>query len=74
MLRCLTHEIPREYDAYLPQFEFALNIRANRTTNHSLFYIVYTKVPNFSVDLQVILSPKSKTINVWATDYAQFHQ
>lgn len=61
------------WDLFLIEVEFALNSITNRSTNHSPFSIVYTKVPNFSANLLAITSPKSKVASVWATDYAKFH-
>lgn len=46
----------------------------NRTTGRSPFRIVYTKFPNFSVDLLVIPVPKSKAANSWAKNCARFYQ
>lgn len=53
MLRSQVEENPKQWDLFLPQAEFAYNNMSNRSrsTGFSLFQIVYTKVPNSTVDL-----------------------
>lgn len=46
----------------------------NRTINKSPFSIVYTKIPNHSIDLFDLPEPKSRNATTWATDYVKFHE
>ncbi|PKU66028.1 hypothetical protein MA16_Dca009103 [Dendrobium catenatum] len=55
MLRCLVQEQPRQWDELLSQAEFAYNSMSNRSTGTSPFHIVYTKAPNHTVDVAILL-------------------
>lgn len=45
----------------------------NRTTNKSSFSIVYTKTPNYSIDLVDLHEPKNKNATTCATNYVKFY-
>ncbi|XP_020687365.1 uncharacterized protein LOC110103126 [Dendrobium catenatum] len=47
-------EHPKSWDDLLGQAEFAYNSMTNRSTGKSPFSIVYTKLPNHTVDLAVL--------------------
>lgn len=51
MPRCLVGEQPKQWHLALPQAEFAYNNFFNKTTRMSPFSIVYTKLPNYPIDL-----------------------
>lgn len=74
MIHCLVQEKPKQWDLLLPRVKFALNSIPNKTTGKSSFSVVYTKVPNLTMDLIAIPNPKSKLANSWTRDYQQFHQ
>lgn len=61
-------------DIVLLQLEFTTNSMVNGTTGKSPFSIVYTKVPNHSVDLLQLPEPLNKQSTCWANDYAKFHE
>lgn len=54
--------------------EFTINSVVNRTTSKSPFSIVYTKVPNHSVDLLQLPEPKNRQATSWAIGYAKLHE
>ena len=60
MLRSVVGDKPKQWDATLPQVEFAFNSMTNRSTGKAPFAIVYTKEPNKTIDLIVLPQPKSK--------------
>ncbi|PKU75814.1 hypothetical protein MA16_Dca018315 [Dendrobium catenatum] len=60
MLRCLVQEHPKLWDDLLGQAEFAYNSMTNRSTGKSSFSIVYTKLPNHTMDLAVLPKCSSK--------------
>jgi len=60
MARCIAGDKPKQWDMVHPQLEFAYNSVMNRTTSMSPFSIVYTKVPNHSINLIVLPKPQSK--------------
>ncbi|PKU75761.1 hypothetical protein MA16_Dca019717 [Dendrobium catenatum] len=70
MLRCLVQDHPKKWEEMLSQAEFAFNSMQNRSTGHSPFSIVYTKMPNHLVDIAVI--PKCRS--TVATQTAQQFQ
>ena len=51
MVYCIAGERPKQWDAAIPQVEFALNTMVNCSTGKVPFAIVYTKVPNQTIDL-----------------------
>ncbi|PKU69721.1 hypothetical protein MA16_Dca022676 [Dendrobium catenatum] len=61
MLRCLVQEHPKLWDELLSQAEFAYNSMPNRSTGTSPFHIVYTKVPNHTVDVAVLPKCNSRS-------------
>ncbi|PKU73240.1 RNA-directed DNA polymerase [Dendrobium catenatum] len=74
MLRCVVQEHPRLWDELLGQAEFAYNSMTNRSTGKSPFSIVYTKLPNHTVDLAVLPKCSSKSAVDFATQFSQMLQ
>lgn len=65
MLRCLVKEQLKQWEILLPHMQFSLNSIPNRTTRKSYFSIVYTKVPNFTLDLSLFPNLKSQLATTW---------
>lgn len=64
MLRCLLSNNPKKwYQQVLPHVEFAINSIVNRTNGLTHFFVVYTKQPNFIVDLFHLPNMKKKAAN-----------
>lgn len=61
------------WDSVLPQVEFAFNSMFNRSTGKRLFFIVYTNVPNHTVDLIAFPKPRNLVAKNMVEDYQQFH-
>lgn len=61
MIRCLASDKPKQWDLTLPQAEFAFNSLENRTIDKTPFSVVYTKPPDYIVDLLSLPSIKSKS-------------
>ncbi|KAJ4706620.1 Transposon Ty3-I Gag-Pol polyprotein [Melia azedarach] len=51
MLRCIYGEKPKQWDAVLPQVEFAYNSMMNRSTSKTPFEVVYLQPPRHALDL-----------------------
>ena len=51
MIRNLIHDHSKQEDLVLPQDGFAFNIMENCSTKHFPFFVVYGKVPNYTLDL-----------------------
>ncbi|KAJ4722861.1 RNA-directed DNA polymerase [Melia azedarach] len=51
MLRCICGEKPKQWDAVLPQVEFAYNSMMNRSTGKTPFEVVYLQPPRHALDL-----------------------
>lgn len=70
MLRCVVTEQHQSWDDILGQVEFAYNSTLNWSTSCSPFNIVYTKEPNHTIDLAILLK-KKKFCNVITCDRFQ---
>ena len=57
LLRCLSGDIPHQWDLNLAWEEFDLNNMTNQSTSKSPFEIVYTQVPHLTLDLAHLLVP-----------------
>jgi hypothetical protein len=55
MLRCVSRDKPKQWDANIPQVEFAFNGMTNRSMGRSPFEVVYTKPPKHALDLVPLL-------------------
>ena len=73
MIRCLSIDKPKQWDLVLPQAEFAFNAMPNRSTGQSPFSVVYTKVPNYTVDLVQLPVTKSPLAQRRAEDFLKMH-
>ncbi|KAJ4719236.1 RNA-directed DNA polymerase [Melia azedarach] len=51
MLHCICGEKPKQWDAVLPQVEFAYNSMMNRSTGKTPFEVVYLQSPRHALDL-----------------------
>ena len=51
MIRAVCGDKPKQWDAALPQIEFAFNSVPNRSTKKTPFEIVYTSAPKHTLDL-----------------------
>lgn len=67
MVRCLASDKLKQWDIVLPQEEFASNSMLNRRKKCP-FAIVYTKVPNYLVDLFVMGLSSNITLPHWASN------
>ncbi|PKU75011.1 ATP-dependent DNA helicase RecG [Dendrobium catenatum] len=63
MLRCLVQDNPRQWEERLSQAEFAYNATMNRSTGHSPFQVVYTKLPNQIVDVAILPKNAKSAVN-----------
>ncbi|PKU67783.1 hypothetical protein MA16_Dca016952 [Dendrobium catenatum] len=70
MLRCLVQEQSQSWDDILPQAEFAYNSMPNRSTGKCPFSIVYTKLPNHTVDIAMLPKCKSSAAASLAEQFA----
>ena len=73
MLRCVVSEKPKQWDAALPQIEFAFNTMVNRSIGKAPFDIVYTKVPNHTIDLLYLPQYTSNSVATLAEQIATIH-
>ena len=62
LLRCLSSDLPQQWDLALPQAEFADSFAVNRSTKLSPFAVVHSFTPRIPLDLLQILSPRGKSI------------
>ena len=69
MIQSICGDKPRQWDAALPQIEFAFNSMPNRSTKKTPFEVVYTSVPKHTVDL--IRLPPPPDVNPNAEEFAK---
>ncbi|PKU86846.1 putative mitochondrial protein [Dendrobium catenatum] len=69
MLRCLVQDHPKQWDEVLSQAEFAYNSMPNRSTGMCPFSIVYTKMPNHTVDLAILPQCHNSAAGKLAEDF-----
>ncbi|XP_062088803.1 uncharacterized protein LOC133795367 [Humulus lupulus] len=74
MIHCIASDKPKQWDLALPQAEFSFNCLPNRSTDLDPFQIVYTEVPNLTVDFVALLKLKSKSTSELADEIVQMHQ
>ena len=68
MIRFVSEDKPKQWDATLPQIEFAFNSMPNHSTKKTPFEVVYTSVPRHTMDL--IRLPLSHEVNPNAEEFA----
>lgn len=68
MLRCLAQDHPKQWDEFVGQVEFAYNSMPNQSTGKSPFVVVYTKSPNHTIDLTILLKCRSSLANKMASN------
>ena len=73
ILRCVASEKPKQWDAALPQIEFAFNTMVNISTGKAPFEVVYTKFPNQTIDLITLPQYKSTSAATLAEQIANLH-
>ena len=78
MFRCVVGERLNQWDATLPQVEFAFTSMMNCSTRKSPFDIVYTKGHNHIIDLLQLPQYKNKSVATLVEQmqqlYAEVHQ
>lgn len=74
MIRCLVGDHPKQWDTVLAQEEFAYNAMVNRSTGRAPFDIVYSKPPNFTMDLVYLPHLRNKTEADFADQVVQTHR
>ncbi|PKU76427.1 hypothetical protein MA16_Dca001030 [Dendrobium catenatum] len=74
MLHCVVQKHPKLWDELLGQAEFAYNSMTNRSTGKSPFSIVYTKLPNHTVDLAVLPKCSSKLAADFTVQFSKMLQ
>ena len=74
MIRCLVGDHPKQWDTVLAQAEFTYNAMVNHSTGQALFDIVYSKPPNFTVDLVYLPHFRNKTAADFADQVVQTHR
>lgn len=74
MIRCLAADQPKQWDMALAQVEFAFNSAKNRSIGCSPFVVVYTKLPDQTVDLLRLPHFRSKTAAELADQVVRTHQ
>ncbi|KAJ4719092.1 RNA-directed DNA polymerase [Melia azedarach] len=76
MLRCICGEKPKQWDAVLPQVEFAYNSMMNRSTGKTPFEVVYLQPPRHALDLVTLpaLPGVSKAAENMAEKIQKIHE
>lgn len=74
MIRCLVSDHPKQWDTVLAQAEFAYKTMVNRSTGQAPFSVVYSKPPNFTIDLIHLPHFKSKTAAEIADQIVRTHR
>ena len=69
MILSVSGDKPKQWDATLPQIEFAFNSMPNRSTKKTPFEVVYTSVPRHTMDL--IRLPLSHDVNPNTEEFAE---
>ncbi|PKU60243.1 hypothetical protein MA16_Dca024105 [Dendrobium catenatum] len=71
LLRCIVQDNTKLWDEVLGQAEFAFNSMPNRSTGMCSFSIVYTKMPNSTVDVTVLPKCKSQAAATWIDQFSE---
>lgn len=58
-LRCIFGDMHKHWDIALSQDEFAYNRMGKSSTDKSPFYVLYTKMPNFTFGPDIFKSPST---------------
>ena len=69
MILSVSGDKPKQWDAALPQIEFAFNSMPNRSSKKTPFEVVYTSVPRHTMDL--IRLPLSHDVNPNTEEFAE---
>lgn len=70
MIRCVSGDQPKQWDATLPQIEFAFNSTMNRSTGMTPFEIVYTYPPQLALDLAPLPKHRSREHGTKGSEYS----
>lgn len=73
MIHCLVGDHSKQWDTVLAQAEFAYNAIVNSLTGRAPFSVVYSKLPNFTIDLINLSYFKSKTATEIVDQVVRMH-